>query len=713
VTSYCSFFSAASPLDETDLPLLTELTRQLPFIPVKFVVTRADEFRKDSDQRISNENLDTARYTRFLGEVLIRIKKLFPSSRHTEESFILVDNRQSYNVEALANLLKAKCDPTNPQARIVMHANKLEFFRASAKELRKFFEEFLDGKLKGLTRIVDTAEQNINRYNENVLISNNNLTKHWLDQLTNIANERERALNGISGIIQLPSSVESFDHAFKRRRQTNQELLSACQFIARDISEPWATAFAKRLQAHVRDTLLPHYESQLEDETNFESLPSFMNLKMSMDSSKLFFPSALSSYWVSNREAKAFALREAAGSIRKSLEELELQVQGGVPWVVYESFVKTSQASLAADLNRFLGNAELYRAGVFSHTTKDAITALGLGKQLDDLEEEFSEGERASFLADASNSVFPGFGDIGQGIKLRMSKIEKDLIPLASRLKDIKVNSPDGAQESVTTHLDAEKSILTREITDELEDDLRRLAQKLDGGIAALMVERRRKLKVDINAARSGRRSKYVFAALLGFAISIAFYSGYRWLGGDLPQSIFANFMINIGSGVALSLVSLAVTKWLDNFPRRAARIRRDYRAVLRKDIGELAERELAAHDFVSMNSERLASKLYQVCQSTLDLDPENWNTEANARLESLRACTDELVGILNEYDDVVVKASDDVSAYFNDHSKNLAVLNEVALKIKERAIQPSFELLENTRTSLNSIKTQVQAVPL
>jgi predicted GTPase len=40
------FFSAASPLDQSDTPVLMELHKRLPFIPLRFIVTRADELRR-------------------------------------------------------------------------------------------------------------------------------------------------------------------------------------------------------------------------------------------------------------------------------------------------------------------------------------------------------------------------------------------------------------------------------------------------------------------------------------------------------------------------------------------------------------------------------------------------------------------------------------------------------------------------------------------
>jgi len=70
------FFSSTSPLDKTDLPLLTELHKRLQFIPIKFVVTRADEFRVDASKPVSDSNIDGLRRDRFLGEVLTRLNKL-------------------------------------------------------------------------------------------------------------------------------------------------------------------------------------------------------------------------------------------------------------------------------------------------------------------------------------------------------------------------------------------------------------------------------------------------------------------------------------------------------------------------------------------------------------------------------------------------------------------------------------------------------------
>ena len=51
-------FSAASPLDKSDVPLLLELHNRLPFVPIHFVVTRVDELRTNRDAPLTETNLD-------------------------------------------------------------------------------------------------------------------------------------------------------------------------------------------------------------------------------------------------------------------------------------------------------------------------------------------------------------------------------------------------------------------------------------------------------------------------------------------------------------------------------------------------------------------------------------------------------------------------------------------------------------------------------
>lgn len=100
-----------------DLPLLTEIHKRLRFIPIRFIVTRADEFRIDPAKAVSTTNIDAAKRDRFLGDVLTRLNKILHPTVYTEEDFILIDNKAGFNIDKLTELVRTKCDPTKGHRR--------------------------------------------------------------------------------------------------------------------------------------------------------------------------------------------------------------------------------------------------------------------------------------------------------------------------------------------------------------------------------------------------------------------------------------------------------------------------------------------------------------------------------------------------------------------------------------------------------------------
>lgn len=87
-------FSAASPLDKSDVPLLLELHQRLPFVPIHFVVTRTDELRANPDAPLTEENLDPRKTEQFLNTVVTRVNTLLAPQVYLTTSFTLIDNRR-------------------------------------------------------------------------------------------------------------------------------------------------------------------------------------------------------------------------------------------------------------------------------------------------------------------------------------------------------------------------------------------------------------------------------------------------------------------------------------------------------------------------------------------------------------------------------------------------------------------------------------------
>lgn len=70
------FFSATNPFDSTDVPLLKEKQSELPFIPIKFVVTRADEFKRDRNSPLDKSNFDRFKGENFVETLSYRLNNL-------------------------------------------------------------------------------------------------------------------------------------------------------------------------------------------------------------------------------------------------------------------------------------------------------------------------------------------------------------------------------------------------------------------------------------------------------------------------------------------------------------------------------------------------------------------------------------------------------------------------------------------------------------
>jgi 50S ribosome-binding GTPase len=705
------FFSGASPLDSNDRPLLEELHRRLPFVPIHFIVTRADELRNDILAAVSDDNIDPTKRGSFFDDVLGRLNKLLKPKLYTAENFILIDNRHKYNISTVAQFIRSKCDPTNSRSRVSMHGHKLTYFSTMAKELRGFFETFLDNKLRELTKIVQTAEQNRVRYTENVRISNNNLTKTWTDQRLAVNSERERVLKLLENPEQLPSVVDGFELIRKRRQEISGEILEEAQRTAVHINEALKFKILSRLIDQIRE-----YEfSNLE---RFESgagggviegisltVPQF-----ELSSSIPIVPSILISKWANFREAKVGSLREAAAKLRKAFEETSVLIQTSSPFAEYEKIVQAAQKSLSDDLTLFFGNAELYRAGVFSHTTKESIGALGLGKELDDLESEFSEADRAPFTADAIQSVFQNFPEVSNDARTRMAALDKKLRPLVMRSNDLKVPSPEGNYKQFDPLLDAERNSLAQEVSRELHDNVGLFLGTLEAKLSGIVLERRRAYEKEIIEARKHRRYLYGAAVALGVTLGVLSYVAYVY-AVDIPQNNFHAVIWNIVAQLIWVPLAFFAAKWVDKFPKRSATIRHDSEAMLRRSLEKIAEEEINAHEFAAISAPTLTQRLSKAYQGLIDVDPDSWNIAAADRLNAFRELHSEFTKIHSEYVSLVESVADRVSGYFSDASKNLQLLNDVADKIKARAIEPSFKLLGDTRESLSRIRQKVHEV--
>lgn len=655
----------------------------------------------------SSSNIDAVKRDRFLGDVLTRLNKLLHPTVYTEEQFILIDNKAGYNINSLVELIRSKCDPNNPNARIVMHGHKLHYFQSTAKELKTFFGNFIDDKLRELNKIVSTAEQNIQLYNKNVLISNNNLTKNWLDQLASIRATRERTIKSLRAFDLLPPSIDDFDSAFTRRSAITKSLFEHSQFISRQTGLRVRLEASRNLRGRIEQLQLWSLDAPIAPTEKIGA-----NL-VDVEPSTLLplMPANIAGDWAALRETKAQAIRDAAGDLRRSADELATLISERIPVKECEVEVNNAQNSLTLDLDQFFRNAELYRDGVFSHTTKESISTLGIGARLDALESEFTQGDTTSFTDETMKTLFPDFNDISTKALTRFAALEKDLRPLIADLGDLKIPSPATGTRDISTDIEAIQSELQASIGTELRQDIQHLSGRLDIQLSSLVAEASRQYDADIRDARRRRTWRYGMAMGGAFLLVFAGYLFYAYVNHDVPQDMLNSIGWNLVAEATAVCIGWAVAKFFDDFPKRTSRILEDARSILKGKIFNIVDDALRSHEYSALAEPKLVQKLSAAYAQLTRVDPDGWNQTAAERLDSLRRFEAEYRRLRGEYESIMEEVFDHTSSYFSDATKNLDRLNQVAARVKKRAIEPSFELLADTRASLEQVKNEIRSV--
>jgi len=704
-------FSAASPLDKADMPLLSELHSRLQFIPIHFVITRADELRKDASQPLTDQNLDEAKRVRFLGEVVTRVNALLKPAVYSSEQFILVDNKSGYNIEVLKNLLNSRFNSSGAQARISMHGNKLHYYRSAAKELRSFFAQFLEAKLAELNKIVAAAGRNIQRYNEIVRISNSNLTKAWLDQIALINSARTRATERLKLPEQPPADYSGFAPVARKQTEISEELTREAKFAANSISARMNSVLLPSLQEQFRKAEAAISEAGLDklgatshgianitisfDLGDLESVPAFMLTRKYNDLSS----------------SQADALQDAAADLRRATRDIDELLQGHAPFAEFEKIIGAAQLSLTGDLNQFFQNVELYRGGVFSHTTKESIATLGIGARLDELESEFTDDDKASFTSEAVRDLFPGFTELTVTAAARVASLSSKVRALLESLRALKIERPEEVRTEIKNAAAAAQSTFHGEISRQLQADAERLREKVILSLASLSVNAKAGYDSEMGAAAAARRRRYFWIITVTSVLALSAYLGYRYLASTASQSVFRTIIWGLVSTLCGDAVVFLVTRFRDTFHETTKKIRERHEANLRESVRKEIDSQIQSHQFEALNEASISSRLRAIYIHVLSVPTDPWHGRATEYLREMREQYVQLAGLRGSYLSSIDEIYRQSAQYFTDAPKNLDVLNNVAGKIKERAIEPSFHLLGETQRQLEYVKKEIEAV--
>jgi hypothetical protein len=408
---------------------------------------------------------------------------------------------------------------------------------------------------------------------------------------------------------------------------------------------------------------------------------------------------------------QADAFQDTAADLRRTARIIDELLQGHAPFAEFESIIGEAQESLTGDLNQFFQNVELYRSGVFSHATKESIATLGIGAKLDELESEFTDDHKSAFTAEATGDLFPGFTELTVKAAACVASLSSKVRTLLESLRALKIERPGEVRTEITDAASAAESSFHGEISRQLRADAERLREKVILSLASLSANAKASYDSEMKSASATRRLRYFWIITATSVLVLSAYLGYRHLASTAPQSVFQTIVWGLISTLGGDVVVFVVARFRDNFDETTKKIKERHGANLRQSVRKAIDSEMQSHEFEALNEESIGGRLRAIYAHILLVPTDPWHARATEYLREIREQYAHLAGVRAAYLSSIDEIHRQAAQYFTDASKNLYVLNEVANKIKERAIQGSFQLLEDTQKQLEYVKKDIEAV--
>ncbi|WP_416673790.1 hypothetical protein [Egbenema bharatensis] len=709
------FFSAAIPLDSSDVPLLQEKYSQLAFIPMRFVVTRADEFKKNHGLPFSKENFNEEQANIFSNELIQRINLLFKNDFYIDESHItLIDNKSGFNMDYLRNVILGFSNSSDIQSQINIHSHKIVYFRDSAEKLKEFFRCFLFSKLEILSRIIKTSENNIEHFQGKIRLTNNALTESWNKVMSSIY----RIENEIYGRIALaPEIPEPIDLIF---RNSNSNFLN---FKLRNEAERRANLIVSDIR---QDVILSVRNDVLDKRRKINSLLSLRNfsdfepLKLNFsDLQKDRMSSRIELLPTTDFSSEALKIRGDADKnleqyqyeLRVTLEELKLLLTEQQPVKEYKLLLDQAIKNLNNDFDVYFESIKVYRSGVFSLNVKEAISKLGLGRRMDELEaDELTNEQKEIIKQDAQKHVFPGASQV-------FLNPLKDIASLQTRIEELQrknnllfMKRGIVLDDLLETWKNTEVDNIKSQIINEVETAINSFEQEVNNKLQQVLTKFVDEWEVEVSKLRSERRKRFlkftVSSGLIGLFLYFAYVFGAQ---RETANNFFVTLLVGLAINLFSDCIGFVLAKTTDKFPRNLkakestilGKLRDEYSKTIDENITKLQNSiDVDGEDLYTFWNKLLVTDLQKV-----------WFEKRKAFINDLKANIEVYSELKREYLQIVDTATESASSYFSDPNSNLEKLVEFSDGLQKDLIKPSFDLLAETEKNLNTVIQNIQEV--
>ena len=152
----------------------------------------------------------------------------------------------------------------------------------------------------------------------------------------------------------------------------------------------------------------------------------------------------------------------------------------------------------------------------------------------------------------------------------------------------------------------------------------------------------------------------------------------------------------------------LSIIKFRDNFPVTKRELRDLHVAKLREELAQAATDLTDDHKFVIMQPASLGAQLDKLYSKLLSPSGDAWQGNIEETYKEVSQHITDYQSVRGRFLSVVNGLAKNCAGYFENQSKNLEILRDASESIKQKAIEPSFELLERTKDELSRVKDEI-----
>ena len=157
-------FNGTNPFDTADIPALRMLLERLSFLPVTFVLTRANDYLLDPNKPVIENNIDNEVVRDVKITLQRRLGTMFGTAYSADDA-ILVDNKSGYGIDILTARLETIA---NSVANRDLREAKLTYYGGRAESLRKELLSIVEEKLDAWKTIWNDIEEKRKKWAEAV-----------------------------------------------------------------------------------------------------------------------------------------------------------------------------------------------------------------------------------------------------------------------------------------------------------------------------------------------------------------------------------------------------------------------------------------------------------------------------------------------------------------------------------------------------------------